>query len=313
MRRLGRASVPEGGAQAPHTLVVSAWNGGFFSHVNRVVNHLHHSLGGNGCEAIRVDWRVGEHIPLFIYGTERDGELWRHFFEPLDFPEAPATERFTWEYADLSMTGLHAYRMYKRGDRWRTIYGRAFDEHVRVREGIRRRVLEIWKDGGDPRHAIGVHYRHPGHDHECPRASPPLEVFIERTRRLLGSNRSTLVVLATDVHEALEAFRAEFGERLLVQPNVVRAGMEEDQDDYGAIPSVKLGEQALIDVLLLARCEALLHVVSNIATAVGYINPRLRMVYCEPWPLGVAATLHARLTPSRRATLEGVSRPARHG
>src|ERR1700722_6348877 len=113
MRRLGRASVPEGGAQAPHTLVVSAWNGGFFSHVNRVVNHLHHSLGGNGCEAIRVDWRAGAHIPLFIYGTERGGGLWRHFFEPLDFPEAPATERFTWEYADLSMTGLHAYRMYK--------------------------------------------------------------------------------------------------------------------------------------------------------------------------------------------------------
>jgi hypothetical protein len=306
---LGRDSVPEEHASEPHTLVVSAWNAGFFSHVNRVVNHLHHSLGRNGCKAIRVDWRVGEEIPLFIYGTERDGELWRHFFEPLDFPEAPLLERFTREYADLSMTGLHAYRMYKRGDGWRVAYGRAFDEHVRVREGIRRRVLEVWKDGGDPRRAIGVHYRHPGHDHECPRASPPLEVFIDRTRKLLARDGSTAVVLATDVHEALEAFRAEFGERLVVQPCVVRAGMEENQDDYGAIPSVELGEQALIDVLLLARCDALLHVVSNIATAVGYINPRLRMVYCEPRLLGAAATLRARLTPRPRATLEGVSRP----
>ncbi len=28
-----------------YTLVVIAWNAGFFSHVNRVVNHLHHTLG----------------------------------------------------------------------------------------------------------------------------------------------------------------------------------------------------------------------------------------------------------------------------
>ncbi len=297
----------------PHTLVVSAWNAGFFSHVNRVVNHLHHSLGRDGCEAIRVDWRVGEHIPLFIYGTAGDGELWRHFFEPLEFPHAPSAERTSWEYADLSMTGLHAYRMYKRGERWRADYGRAFAAHVHVREALRRRVGEIWKDGGVGRRAIGVHYRHPGHDRECPRTSPPLEVFVARMRALLAGDEAASVVLATDVHEAVEHFRGEFGERLLVQPDVVRAGMEEDQDDYGATPSVALGEQALIDVLLLARCESLLHVVSNIATAVGYINPRLRMVYCEPWLLGAAATLRARLTPRGQATLEGVSRSAGAG
>jgi hypothetical protein len=296
------------GTEDEHTLVVTAWNGGFFSHVNRVVNHLHHSLGHNGCKAVRVDWHVGEHTPLFVYGTEQDGELWQRFFEPLDFPNAPSAERSTWEYADLSMTGLHAYRMYKRGSRWRTDYGRAFAEHVRVREELRNRVDELWRDGGVVGRAIGVHFRHPEHSHECPRQIPTMDVFIAHTKKLLARAGGGSVVLATDVREAVDAFRAAFGERLLVQGDVARAPVGETQYEWGAPPSIALGEQTLTDALLLARCDTLLHTTSNIATAVGYMNPRLRMVHCEPRLLGAVETVRARVTPQPHATLEGVSR-----
>jgi hypothetical protein len=291
-----------------HTLVVTAWNGGFFSHVNRVVNHLHHSLGHEGCAAVRVEWHVGEHTPLFVYGTEQDGELWQRFFEPLAFPDAPAVERDTWEYADLSMTGLHAYRMYKRGSGWRTDYGRAFAEHVRVREELRGRVEELWRDGAGVNRNIGVHYRHPDHSHECPRQIPSLDTFIEWTRTMLVRSKGASVVLATDVREAVDGFRAAFGERLLVQPDVARAPAGETQYDWDSPPCVALGEQALIDALLLARCDVLLHTTSNIATAAGYMNPRLRMIYCEPRLLGVRETIRARLSSRPEATLAGVSR-----
>jgi hypothetical protein len=291
-----------------HTLVATACDAGFFSHVNRVVNHLHHSLGRDGCAAVRVDWRTSESAPLFVYGTPADGELWRRFFEPLAFPNAPREERESWRYADLAMTGLHAYRMYKRGSGWRTAYGRAFAEHVRVREELHRRALELSRDAGVNGRLIGVHYRHPGHSHECPRPIPPLDVFVERTRRLLAGDGSAAVLLASDVHEAVVAFRDAFGERLLVQPGVVRVHAADHQHQLPASPSVALGEQALIDALLLARCEVMLHTVSNLATAVGYMNPRLRMVYCEPWLVGAAATLRARLRPRRHATERGIAR-----
>lgn len=291
-----------------YTLVVTAWNAGFFSHVNRVVNHLNHSLGRHGCEAVRVDWHVGEHTPLFVYGTPQDGELWQCFFEPLVFPEAPTRELRSHEYADLSMTGLHAYRMYKRGSAWRTDYGRAFTEYVYVREELTRRVQELWQDAAINAGAVGVHVRHPEHSHECPRESPSLDVFITRTRRLLGADTRRSVVLATDVGEAVDAFRDAFGERLLVQPDVARAPIASTQYEWGAPPSVALGEEALIDALLLARCDVLLHVTSNLATAVGYMNPALRMIYCEPWMIGVRESLRMRLSRQREATLEGVSR-----
>jgi hypothetical protein len=292
----------------PYTLVVTAWNGGFFSHVNRVVNHLHHTLGHGCCEAVRVEWHVAEYTPLFVYGTEEDGELWGRFFEPLEFPGAPAREQSSWEYADLSMTGLHAYGMYKRGSQWRRDYGRAFAEHVRVREELSRRSEEILRDGAVGRRAIGVHYRHPDHSHECPRQIQSIDVFIAWTRRLLRGSPGASVVLATDVREAVDGFRDAFGERLVVQPDVARAPAGESQYDWDAPHGIHLGEQALVDALLLASCDVLLHCTSNIATAAGYMNPRMRMVYCEPRLTKAVATLSARLGPRREATLQGVSR-----
>jgi hypothetical protein len=291
-----------------HTLVVTAWNAGFFSHINRVVNHLHHSLGREGCAAVRVEWHASEDIPLFVYGTARDGELWQRFFEPLAFPNAPRIKRITSAYADLSMTGLHAYRMYKRGSGWRSAYGRAFAEHIRVREELRRRVDELWQDAGAARRCVGVHFRHSGHSHECPREISQIDAVINRTRRQLKGEGSAAVVLATDVREAADMFREAFGDRLLVQPDVARAPAAGTQYDWGLPPCAALGEQALIDALLLARCDVLLHTTSNLATAVGYINPRLRMIYCEPRLVGVSATVRARLSRQREATIQGVSR-----
>ncbi len=293
-----------------HTLVLTAADAGFFSHVNRVVNHLHHSLGCEGCAAVRVEWHASQDIPMFDYGTAQDGELWQRFFEPLAFANAPREERTTWRYADLSMTGLHAYRMYKRGSGWRNAYGRAFAEHVHVREQLRRRARELSQERAAARRWVGVHYRHAGHDHECPRPQPSSDAFIERARSLLEGEGLACVVLATDVHEVVEDFRAAFGERLLVQPDVVRAHAADHHHDRGVPPSVALGEQALIDALLLARCDVMLHTVSNLATAVGYMNPRLRMVYCEPRLVGAGAALRARLSPRRRATDAGISRRA---
>jgi hypothetical protein len=291
-----------------HTLVVTAWNAGFFSHINRVVNHLHHSLGREGCAAVRVAWHAGEDIPLFVYGTAQDGELWQRFFEPLTFPNAPHIKRITSTYADLSMTGLYAYNMYKRDSVWRTAYGRVFTEHVHVREELRHRVDELWQDIGAGRRCIGVHFRHSGHSHECPREIPPIDAVIHQTRRQLKGKGSAAVVLATDVREAVHSFRDAFGERLLVQPDVARAPAAMTQYDWGLPPCTALGEQALIDALLLARCDVLLHTTSNLATAVGYMNPRLRMIYCEPRLVGVSGTVRARLSSRREAKLEGVSR-----
>ena len=80
------------------------------------------------------------------------------------------------------------------------------------------------------------------------------------------------------------------------------------QYDWGLPPCTALGEQALIDALLLARCDVLLHTTSNLATAVGDMN-RLRMIYCEPLLCGRSRrSARTGLSPRREASIEDVSR-----
>jgi len=181
------------------------------------------------------------------------------------------------------MTGRHAYAMYKLEPGWRQIYGRLFRDYIRVKPAIVARADALYEARMAGHYRVGVHCRHPTHDIECLHRMPSLARFIAAARALLPADRSWVVVLATDYEPAVAAFRDAFGEKLIVQAGVMRAAAASDEQIHheAGAPSVALAEQALVDALLLARCDAFVHVTSNLATAVGYMNPHSRMVYCE--------------------------------
>jgi len=269
---------------APQTLLLAARNAGFFSNLNGVLNHLRYSLGRNGIEAIIVDWRANPaERHEFSYGRAEDGNLWLRFFEPLAFERHPPALSATRFYANDAMTSRRAYAMYKFGWRWRRIYNRLFRRYIAVRPALLARAEAIHARHMAGHYRIGVHCRHPKHDSECLHPSPSLARYIAMTRALLPSDRSWIVFLASDYEPAVAAFRAVFGERLAMQEGVKRAPgpSAEQRHHIDPDPAIESGEQVLIDALLLARCDALVHVTSNLATAVGYMNPQSRMVYCE--------------------------------
>jgi hypothetical protein len=270
-------------AEPPTVLVVRARKAGFFSNLNRVVSHLAHSIGRDGVAAVVADWSVGPNLPFSAYGTPADGNRWARFFEPLPELATPGRRITVASFADRGITGVKAYRTYKQGPAWRHLYHAAFERHVRVRPHILERVERLHRELIGDRFCVGVHYRAPDHAIECPRPIPPVASFIRRARRLLPSDGAGTIFLATDVTDAAIRFRDAFGERCAMQPAVERlpAGARGHVHHNHPRPSVRLGEEVLIDALLLARCDRLLHVTSNLATAVGYINPAIEMTYCE--------------------------------
>jgi hypothetical protein len=265
------------------TLILRSANAGFFSNFNSVLNNLHYQLGCDGIGAIVVDWRADPEMTQFTYGHSDDGNVWLHYFEPLPFDSFPAETVDVRSYAHLSMTGGRAYAMYKMDRRWRRIYHDLFRQYISIKTAISERVEAIYRAGMSGHHCIGVHYRHPRHAVETPNRMPTVDTFIDRVRQLLPENEPWSVFLATDVEPAVAAFRAAFGDRLILQPGVTRAAqLTDDHLHHGNQTSSTVpGEHVLIDCLLLARCDVLLHVTSNVATAAGYINPNLKMVYCE--------------------------------
>jgi len=264
------------------TLIIRNRNSGFFSNLNLVLNNLCWRLGGDGIRAAIVDWRATADTPEFSYGSAEQENLWLRFFEPLPFEYFPAARRESNVYASLNITSNFAYAAYKLNLRWRRVYHRLYRRYIRIRPSVREGADRIYRSTMAARYCVGVHYRHPAHDSECLYPIPSPEVFIERARRMLPKTRPGAVFLATDLEPVVDAFRIAFGESLVIQPGVRRArsASEKEVHRQGA-PGLELGEQVLIDCLLLARCDAMLHVASNIATAAGYINLRLKMVYCE--------------------------------
>lgn len=270
-------------APTPRTLLLRANNSGFFSNLNCVLSHLRFSLGRHGIAAIIVDWRGGADRSNFPYGTPADGNLWPNFFEPLAFERAPGDLIETSLFAHRAMTARPAYAMYKLNPTWRQAYGRLFRRHIHVNPKIQARAEAIHDAAMAGHYRVGVHCRHPLHDSECLHRTPSLHRYIAAVRALLPADRSWVVFLAADYEPAVAAFRWAFGDRLVIQPGVRRARTADDEQIHhgNPDPAIELGEQVLIDALLLARCDAFVHVTSNLATAVGYMNPESRMVYCE--------------------------------
>ena len=134
-----------------------------------------------------------------------------------------------------------------------------------------------------------------------------------------------VIFLATDSDDMIQAMRDEFGPAVVYQTDVLRTPAGEDEQlHFFRREDVRFGQDVLSDGLLLAACDRLIHVTSNVATAVALFNPDLDLHYIgrfEPVPAssgirsgGPCATRDAarggsRLKPSMPAS--GTTSPTR--
>jgi hypothetical protein len=276
----------------PTRLVIIPNDGGFFSNFNKVVQYLTLSLNHSGIRAIMIDWRLDKSRKLsqFPYGCHEDGNIWEYFFEQPSFPPDSfmrSTKIAYWR--DHSITNRDAYTLYKSGNAWRQQYHAAFTKYIRIQAHILEKVDRIYSRYMAGKYCIAGHIRNEAHKVEEPsNTTTPFQVYVEKIEDILRSrNGEAVIFLATDVEAYVRRLQRAFHAQVIVQPGVTRL-LENPSGDFGhqlhhgnAPASLKLGEDVLVDCLLLAKCHVFVHTVSNIATAVGYINPDILMVYCD--------------------------------
>ena len=212
-------------------------------------------------------------------------------------------QRETW------LTYIHAYKLYKSPmfQRWRNWYHLYLSAYVRLRPHIAQRIDSIYEKHLKRYTVISAHIRHPSHGIEQPGARvPTVELYCQRIRELIAREKlhtsELRIFLATDQSSVVKQMASEFGNMLVVSSDVARTSAEDDarfaastdpdkmregfQVQHLAAAdsqkwSLKMAEDVLVDTYLLARGDHFLHITSNIATAVAYINPRIKMHYCE--------------------------------
>lgn len=257
----------------------------------------------------------------FCYGTESDGNLFTKIFLPIpdmpvsvnDYQNADFLRTNVIHFDDFNqkneplLTYVNARELYRMPEfpEWRRRYGRFYRKYFRVNDNIQTKIDEVVLGEFDSNYVIGVHIKHPSHAIEQPGGiMPGVSEFIRKIIDVVQAKELTSfkIFLATDQDAVVTTLTSVFGDRVISRSGVVRTSLEDDaryrslersaqmrdghqiQNLLASDPnrwSTKLAEDVLVDAHLLASCNVFIHVTSNIATAVSYINPDIEMVYCE--------------------------------
>jgi hypothetical protein len=248
-------------------LVLNAASGtpGFFSEFAAVLGMLHHYEGwGRLYAGVRVhfdDESPGD-------GRTAPGNWWEYFFEPIDARGAPGvTETVADERrhdlfalcAALKMSRTRGHELIRR--------------HVRVREHILGRVERFVAGNFSDTHVIGIHFRGADKHLESPRV--PYEMVDASVRVAIDALGTAGYVLfvATDEQAFLDYMLERHPGRVRYCEATRSIGGQQVAAGDGGFR--RIGEEALLDCLLLSRCDQLLRTDSHLSYCSTLFNPGL--------------------------------------
>ncbi len=149
-------------------------------------------------------------------------------------------------------------------------------KYVQLKPALEQKVREYTEKNFKDFFVVGVHFRGTDKRREAKRM-PFAQVFREIHAAIakLSSDRYKIFV-ATDEQQFLDEIQAEFKDRILYidakRSTDGKAVHFAEKDQY------KIGEQALMDCLLLAHTSFLVRTVSNLSFCTLYFNPTLPFV-----------------------------------
>lgn len=222
-------------------------------------------------------------------------------------PEAHFNER-----REPMLTYYHAYDLYRTPDfgRFRQHYHEAYRRHVQLRPDVQHDIDRFLEEQVSTRRLLAAHVKHPSHVIEQPGAlMAAQDAYFDlidahlSERGIAVAGDDWRLFLGTDQGAVIDAFNQRYGDHVVSFPDIRRTTATEDQQFTEAVGddkaragfqvqnlvasspsnwSTDMARDILRDSHAMARAEVLFHVVSNVATAISYMNPRLRMQFVEP-------------------------------
>ncbi len=239
--------------------VVQCHYAGLFSLINKVA--LCHTL----YDHVHVDMSQGEG---FIYGKEN---WWPLLFAPTVPPEGEHDTIF--HYPDHRITGREAGNAYLSEDsiKWRNQFHESWYK-MRVDNDLELHA-EFYAASAE-RDIVGALIRCNGHRGE--QLSDKTQSLDEYATAFEKIKKPDSILHVMGDYESLRWFQARFATTFFgYNRNATR-----DDDKHMTTPqTIEDAKACLKEVLVLSKCRALIHPVSNMATAALYINPELESVY----------------------------------
>jgi hypothetical protein len=271
---------------------------GFFAYVQYALNQIRYCEKHNYLPVINYDESYGN----YFFDPNRGANMWDYYFHP------PC--KFTWadiksriedpndalvhndvitlsdtEIRELCQNNPDGIYHYTYGywrlnppedvDRWygeQRKKGQAYtNKYIKVRQTILDSVETILKANIDGHFLVGAHIR--GTDMRyAPTVS--LEQYIEHLDNILSEKDKVKIFIATDQQQYIEILKERYGDCMFFQ-DCLRSHSAKNQHKFKRKDMSKLGEEVLIDALLLSKCDYLLKCPSAVGEFAHYFNPHL--------------------------------------
>jgi hypothetical protein len=234
---------------------------------------------------VTIDWKIDGSERGFRYGRTGD-DVWRHLWRPIQMPGDAS--RLCINYSmDLTLWGTG--KEYLSGGallRHRRRYHRTLAQWIHpANTRVIGEVNDIYTKHMTGKVCVGIHRRIENSNvpnlHKDGRV-PPTESFIRTAISVINQHPAgeCVVFLATDDRSAVPMFKRAFGDQLIVREHVRRTERDAPEVHFSEWDVVSLAdaEDVLIDTMLLAACDVLLHASSSVSTAAALMNPRMTLV-----------------------------------
>jgi len=280
-----------------HVIRHSDPHAGFSSLLTIALNGIRKALENNWLPVVNYNNEVNAHF----YDPDHGPNVWEYYFEPVMGISYARIEELLTE-GEISESDLHAYPAdliweWHRfdPDRIATFWhdeapedprawmsekrrlGREYvSRYLHVKPHIRRQVEHFYEKHIAPQYTFGVHIR--GTDLAYAEPTEPSAYFraiddLARQKKI----ESFRVFLATDQSQFVDRFSQQFGDRLITYSSTrstsdVPVFLFQDMNPY------KKGEDVLMDIMLLAKCDFLLKGASAVGEYALWFNPDLDCV-----------------------------------
>ncbi len=151
-------------------------------------------------------------------------------------------------------------------------------KYFHIKSHIKKMTDQFVKDNFDNHYIIGIHYRGTDKISEAPRVS--YEKTTEELNRVIETlnEKDYRIFVATDEAAFLKHIKTKFPRKIIYNKEAIRSldgkpvHFDDSQNKY------EIGENALIDCLLLSRTNILIRTSSNLSRWSTYFNPHIPVI-----------------------------------
>lgn len=242
--------------------VIGARDAGLFSNFLGVLNHLQLCHDNKLKPVVYWDSASKYYVPEGFNGSTN---VWEYYFHPVSSLSYTPGDRIHYEYIVGELEDMF----------WGTVCDKAardkanplIKKYIKPKGKIRYKVDAFYNKFMAGKKTIGIHIR--GTDKAREVEAVPVEKFAEIAKKYPGYQ----FLVATDDQKLLNDLK------LLIKGTVINYDCFRSEDGspiHIKKPSfAQLGEDVVVEVLLLARCEKLIHSLSNVSTAVLFFNNKM--------------------------------------